>query len=247
MSINIERHARHIMLKDIGGPGQKALNAAHIAIIGVGGLGGPAALYLTAAGVGQISLIDPDVVSLDNLQRQILFQTRDVGRAKTEAAKDHLKALDPDLTCHIHPIPANAETLPTLLKDVDLVLDGCDDFATRFAVNAAAIRAQIPLISGALGPWDGQVSVFAGHEAQTPCYQCFVPDTPPEALTCQQVGVVSPLTGIVGSMMALEAIKVITSAGEPLKKRLWLYEGLSARARVVGLAKDPACPACGRL
>lgn len=247
MSIDIERHARHILLKEIGGPGQNKLARAHIALIGVGGLGAPAALYLAAAGIGKLTLIDPDYVSLDNLQRQILFTTDDVGAPKAERAKHHLQALDPRLHCDIHAIKADARTLPDLLEGVDIVLDGCDDFDTRFAVNHAAIAAQIPLISGALGRWDAQLSVFAGHEAETPCYQCFVPDVPPEAETCARVGVVGPLTGICGSMMALEAIKLITGAGTPLKNRLWIYDGLAARTRIVTLAKDPACPSCGTL
>ncbi|WP_019960354.1 HesA/MoeB/ThiF family protein [Woodsholea maritima] len=247
MSIDIERHARHILLKEIGGPGQNKLARAHIALIGVGGLGAPAALYLAAAGVGKLTLIDPDYVSLDNLQRQILYTTKDIGAPKAQRAKDRLTALDPRLHCDIHAVKADAQNLPALLQGVDVVLDGCDDFETRFAVNHAAIAAQIPLISGALGRWDAQASVFAGHESETACYQCFVPDIPPEAETCERVGVVGPLTGICGSLMALEAIKLITGAGQVLKNRLWIYEGLTARTRIVTLAKDPACPSCGTL
>jgi len=245
MLVNIERHARHIVLKEIGGPGQKALSKAKITLIGAGGLGAPAALYLAAAGVGELHLVDPDTVSLDNLQRQILYRTHDVGQSKVSRAKATLTALDPELTIVAHQVSATAETLPALLENMDLVLDGCDDFATRFAVNTAALQTQIPLVSGAIGRWEGQVGVFAPHLADTaPCYQCLVPEIPPDAETCAQMGVVGALTGVIGSMMAMEAIKLITGAGEPLIGRLAIYEGLSARMRTVTLPASRSCPAC---
>lgn len=243
MGVDVERHARHILLKEIGGPGQQRLSAAHVVIIGAGGLGAPAALYLTGAGVGRITLIDADTVSLNNLQRQILFATSDVGRPKVEAAQAHLKALDPSL--HVTAVEGRADddTLPALLDGADLVLDGCDDFATRFAVNAAAIAAGVPLVSGAVGRWDGQVAVFAPGRGG-PCYRCFVPEVPPDAEDCARTGIVGALTGVVGSMMALEAIKLLARAGEPLIGRMALYDGLSAQLRTVRLPRDPACPAC---
>ena len=245
MAINLDRHARHILLKEIGGPGQKKLSEATALIIGVGGLGGPAALFLAAAGIKRLRLVDPDTVSLDNLQRQILFRTNDVGRAKTDAASDALTALDPAIEIETIAASASSHTLPELLDGVDLVLDGCDDFETRFAVNAAAVAAGLPLVSGAIGRWDGQLGVFAPSLASdTPCYQCWVPGAPPDAERCAEVGVVGALTGVIGAAMALEAIKLITGAGQPLMGRLMLYDGLSGNTRTVAVRKDPACPCC---
>lgn len=245
MAINLDRHARHILLKEIGGPGQKKLSEATALIIGVGGLGGPAALFLAAAGIKRLRLVDPDTVSLDNLQRQILFRTDDVGRAKTDAASDALSALDPAIEIETIAASASSHTLPELLNGVDLVLDGCDDFETRFAVNAAAVAAGVPLVSGAIGRWDGQLGVFAPSLApEAPCYQCWVPAPPPDAERCAEVGVVGALTGVIGAAIALETIKLITGAGEPLVGRLMLYDGLSGNTRTVVVKKDPACPCC---
>ncbi|WBQ12459.1 molybdopterin-synthase adenylyltransferase MoeB [Hyphomonadaceae bacterium BL14] len=246
MPVHSVRHARHILLKEIGGPGQQRLSRARIVIIGAGGLGAPAALYLAAAGVGAIRIAEPDVVSLDNLQRQILYRTQDVGRRKAERAAEALTDLDPSLDIDARVLAADDATLPGLLAGADLVLDGCDDFATRFAVNRAALAARIPLVSGAVGRWDGQVGVFAPHRApDAPCYQCWVPDSPPDAETCAEAGIVGALTGVIGSLMALEAIKLITGAGEPLIGRLVIHDGLSGRARTVRLHRDPDCKACG--
>lgn len=245
MAVDIERHARHILLKEIGGAGQQRLSRARVVIIGAGGLGAPAALYLAAAGFGAIRLIDDDAVSLDNLQRQILYRTSDVGRVKVEAAREALAGLDPGVTVEPVRARADAASLPALLDGADLVLDGCDDFQTRFAVNDAAILARLPLVSGAVGRWDGQVSVFAPHLG-APCYRCFVPAAPPDAETCAEVGVVGALTGVIGSMMALEAIKLCARAGEPLLGRILLFDGLGGEARTVRLARDPDCPACAR-
>lgn len=247
MPVDPVRHARHILLKDIGGPGQQRLSRARVAIIGAGGLGAPAALYLAAAGVGAIRIAEPDVVSLDNLQRQILYRTQDVGRRKAERAAEALTALDPSLEIEARILAAGEANLPGLLADADLVLDGCDDFATRFAVNRAALAARIPLVSGAVGRWDGQVGVFAPHmRPDAPCYQCWVPDIPPDAETCAQTGIVGALTGVIGSLMALETIKLITGAGEPLIGRLLIHDGLSGRARTVRVHRDPDCKACGK-
>jgi molybdopterin/thiamine biosynthesis adenylyltransferase len=236
-----QRYARHILLKEIGGPGQQRLRAATVAIVGAGGLGAPAALYLAAAGVGALRLIDDDCVSLDNLQRQIVFKSEDVGASKVERAAAALSALNPNVSIdarHDRLTEANARAL---LQGADVILDGTDDFTTRFAVNAAARALKIPLVSGAVGRWDGQVAVFAPGG---PCYRCLVPEAPPDAETCERVGVVGALTGVIGSMMALEAIKLIAQAGEPLLGRLLIFDGLSAQARVVTLSRDPACPVC---
>ncbi len=237
----IERYARHLMLAEVGGPGQRALKAARVGIVGVGGVGGPAALDLAAAGVGSIRLIDPDVVSLSNLQRQVQFATAEVGRLKVEAAAERLAALNPHVKPETRAEALTPETARALLDGCDVVIDGTDDFEVRRAVNAACLSLGAPLVSGALGRWSGQVGVFAGR----PCWACLVPETPPEAETCARVGVIGALAGVVGSLCALETIKLIAGAGDPLTGRLLVFDGLSGTARTVTVAADPACPACG--
>jgi molybdopterin/thiamine biosynthesis adenylyltransferase len=242
--IDIERFARHIVLREIGGPGQQALARTHVTMIGAGGLGAPAALYLAAAGIGRITLIDPDTVSLDNLQRQVLFRTEDVGRSKVETGARALSALNPGTTVETVSEALDDSNAERLLDGADLILDGCDNFQTRFAVNAASRALGIPLISGAVGRWDGQVSLF-NASPDTPCYRCWVPEVPPDAETCARVGIVGALVGVVGSMMALEAIKHVCEAGETLDGRIWLFDGLTMNSRTARLARDPACPVCG--
>jgi len=237
---DVERYARHLVLAEIGGPGQQRLAASRVLIVGAGGVGGPAALYLVAAGVGTLGLIDPDTVALSNLQRQILFTGEDIGRLKVEAGARHLAALNPRTRIETHAEPLSPANAASRTAGYDLVLDGTDDFNTRFTVNAACVAAGVPLVSGALGRWSGQVGVFSGK----PCYRCLVPEIPPEAETCARVGVVGALAGIVGAMAALEVIKIITGAGDPLTGRLMLYEGLSATARTVRITADPDCPVC---
>lgn len=236
----IERYARHLVLAEVGGPGQQRLKAARVALIGLGGVGAPAALYLAAAGVGHLRLIDDDTVALSNLQRQIVFDTADLDRSKVEAGAATLGALNPHV--RIEPVAerlseANAARL---VEGCDLVIDGTDDFATRFTVNAACLRAGVPLISGALGRWSGQVGVFSGR----PCYACLVPEVPPEAETCARVGVIGALAGVVGSMAALEAVKLIVGAGSPLAGRLLIYDALAGTARTISIAADPDCRVC---
>jgi molybdopterin-synthase adenylyltransferase len=238
---DVERYARHLVLREIGGPGQQKLRSARVLVVGAGGLGSPAALYLAAAGVGVVGLCDPDTVALSNLQRQVLFDTADVGRLKVDAARDRLAALNPLVQVEAHALAVTAENAADVVSGYDLVLDGTDDFATRFAVNAACVAAGKPLISGAIGRWTGQIGIFAGR----PCYACLVPETPPDAETCVAVGVVGALGGVVGSIMAMEAIKRIAGAGEDLEGRLLIYDGLAAEARTVRLVADPACPVCG--
>ncbi len=239
--VEIERYARHLVLRELGGPGQQKLKAASALIVGAGGLGSPAALYLAAAGVGTLILVDPDVVDRSNLQRQILYAEDDVGRPKAEAAADRLAALNPHVFVAGYNGAFNVSTADELCEGVDLVLDGTDDFGVRFDVNAACVRHGKPLISGAIGRWTGQVGVFGAQ----PCYRCLVPEVPPEAETCVAVGVVGALAGVVGSMMALEAIKLIAGAGEPLEGRLLIYDALSAETRTVKVGADPECPVCG--
>jgi molybdopterin/thiamine biosynthesis adenylyltransferase len=236
-----ERYARHLVLREIGGQGQQRLKAARVLIVGAGGLGSPAALYLTAAGVGTLGLVDPDEASLSNLQRQVLFTTSDVGRAKVYAAADRLHALNRNVEVEPLAEAVTSQNARSIISRYDVILDGTDDFATRFAVNEACVHEHKPLVSGALGRWTGQIGVFAGK----PCYRCLVPDIPPDAETCAAVGVVGALAGVIGAMMALEAIKLITHAGEPLTGRMLIYDGLAAETRTVKVGADPACPVCG--
>ena len=245
MAVNVERHSRHILLKEIGGPGQARLQSARILIIGAGGLGCPAALYLTAAGVGRIRIVDPDRVSLDNLQRQILFTTRDVGSSKAEQSADRLRRLDPDV--NIEPVREYADdsNLAGLVEGRDVILDGSDNFKTRLAVNKAAVDAGVPLISGAVGRWSGQVGIFHPAAGQDqPCYQCFMPEVPPDEDKCSETGIVGALTGVIGSIMALETIKLIAGAGAPLLGRLQIHDTLEGTVRTREIARDPACPIC---
>jgi molybdopterin/thiamine biosynthesis adenylyltransferase len=237
----VERYARHLVLREVGGQGQQRLKAASVLIVGAGGLGAPAALYLAAAGVGRIVLADADVVDTSNLQRQVIFRDTDVGVRKVEAAAAHLRALNPHVHVDCAPVHVEACNVGALVQGVDLVLDGTDDFAARFAVNAACVKHERTLVSGAIGRWTGQVGVFRGR----PCYRCLVPEVPPEAETCVAVGVVGALAGVIGSMMALEAVKLIAGAGEPLAGRLLIYDGLSGDSRTVRIGADPECEVCG--
>jgi molybdopterin/thiamine biosynthesis adenylyltransferase len=237
----IERYARHLVLAEVGGPGQQALKRARVAVVGMGGVGGPAALYLAAAGVGTLALIDDDAVALSNLQRQVQFGMGDLGAPKVEAVKARLATLNPHVTVEAVQARLAPDNAAGLLAGADVVVDGTDDFGTRFAVNAACVAAGVPLVSGALGRWSGQVAVFAGK----PCYRCLVADIPPEAETCARVGVIGALAGVVGSMAALEAVKIITGAGRAMIGRLMLYDGLAATVRTVSVTADPSCAVCG--
>lgn len=236
----IDRYARHLVLKEIGGIGQLKLKAAKVALVGMGGIGAPAALYLAAAGVGTLGLIDDDTVSLSNLQRQVLYATGDVGRGKADTAKDALHGINPHTDCQVHAVRLDDDNTADILGGYDIVLDGCDNFPTRLLVNRICQNLKKPLVSAALGRWSGQLSVFDG----TPCYQCLVPDIPPDAETCERVGVVGALAGVMGSLAALETIKLITGAGEPLRGQLLIFDGLTMQSRVVKLSVDPDCPVC---
>jgi molybdopterin/thiamine biosynthesis adenylyltransferase len=238
----VERYARHLVLREIGGPGQQKLKAARVLIVGAGGLGAPAALYLAAAGVGTLGLVDADEVALSNLQRQVLYASGDVGRTKVEAAMERLGALNPHVEIEPQGLMLDRANAAGLVRGYDVVLDGTDSFETRFVVNAACFAEGKPLVSGAIGRWTGQLAVFEGR----PCYRCLVPELPPDAETCSAVGVMGALAGVIGSMMALEAIKLITGAGETLAGRLLIYDALSAEVRTVGLPADPACEVCGQ-
>ena len=237
----IERYARHLVLADVGGPGQQRLKSARVLIVGMGGVGGPAALYLAAAGVGTLGLVDDDTVSLSNLQRQLQFDTADAEQSKVEVSARRLTALNPHVEVRTFAERLSPDTASQRVAGWDLVIDGTDDFGTRMAVNAACIRAGVPLVSGALGAWSGQVAVFEGR----PCYRCLVPDIPPDAETCARVGVIGALAGLIGSLVALETIKRLTGAGDSLTGRLWIHDALTGQSRTARIAADPACPVCG--
>ncbi len=238
---DIERHKRHILLKEIGGPGVQRLLAASVSLVGAGALGGPCALYLAAAGVGQIELWDDDIVERSNLQRQIQFGEADIGRAKVEVLSQCLRALNPALQVSVR----RARFGSGDALSGSIVIDASDNFETRFGLNETAHRSGRALVSGAASRWDGQVAVFAsGLVPNAPCYRCFVPDMPPSPEACDEVGVVGALTGQVGAAMALEVVKLMTGAGQALVGRVQIVDGLSGAVRVVKLRRNPACPVC---
>jgi len=248
----VERYARHIVLKEIGGQGQAKLRAARVLVIGAGGLGSPCALYLAAAGVGTLGIVDDDVVSLSNLQRQILHHTEDVGRPKVQSAADNLNRLNPHVEVCLHQERLTEANAADILSRYDIVADGCDSFETRFVVDAACYRTQTPLVSAAVGQFEGQLAVFRAWERTaegTPraSYRDLVPDLPPPGAipTCEEAGVVGALTGVMGSLQAMETIKLIVGAGEPLVDRLLIYDALGARFRTLRLKHDPANPITG--
>lgn len=239
----ISRYARHLTLREIGGPGQNALLAANVAIVGAGGLGGPAGLYLAAAGVGRVTLIDDDIVEASNLQRQVQFIHTDIGMGKAKIMGDTLEDLNPD--CHVtrqsrRLTDGNAADL---LRGHDVILDGTDSFEARFAINAASRELGIPLVSGALGRFDLQLGVF-NATAESPCYRCFVHEAPDIQQDCATHGVLGAMAGMGGSMMAMEAIKQITGAGDALDGRLYVFDALRAEGRTIRLSRDSGCPVC---
>ncbi len=241
----LDRYARHIVLRELGGPGQAALRRARVLVVGAGGLGAPVCLYLAGAGIGRITIADEDRVSLSNLQRQVIFRSADDGRPKAEAARDAMQALNP----HVEITALNrriAEDDAALIAEHDLVLDGTDTFAARRAVNAACVAAGVPLIAGAIAQWEGQVTVWdPRHDA--PCMACLFPQAPAPGLApaCAEAGVVGPLPGVIGSMMALEAIKLIAGTGEPLRGRMLIFDGLYGENRVMKISRRADCPVCG--
>ena len=242
----LTRYARHLVLREVGGRGQALLKSASVAVIGAGGLGSPCLLYLAAAGVGRLTVIDDDDVALSNLQRQILFTTADTGQPKAQTAAHHLAALNPHVAVTPIPVrltPANARAI---LGNHSQIADGCDSFATRLAVSDAAQALAIPLISGAVGPFDGQVATFRGYDPALPCYRCLVGAAADQGGdSCADTGIIGALTGVIGAMMALEVIREITGFGDSLAGRLLLYDAMGARMRTVRLPKDPSCPGCG--
>lgn len=242
----LDRYARHIILREVGGVGQAQLLQAKVAVIGAGGLGSPIIQYLAAAGVGHLTIIDDDRVSLSNLQRQTLFQTADIGRLKTEVAAQFVQALNPDVRVTTIAERLNAENAESLLKGHDVVIDGCDNFETRLLVAATAYHLRTTLVSAAVGQFDGQIARFRGWEAGNPCYQCFVGNDPAQAgQSCADQGIVGALTGLVGSWGALEVIRSITNFAELPHNQLLLIDTLAMQTRRLTIAKDPSCLICG--
>ena len=238
------RYGRHLALTEIGEQGQRRLKASSVLVIGAGGLGSPAALYLAAAGVGRITLCDFDVVDASNLQRQVLFGTADLGRPKVEAAAERLRALNPHVAVAMVPDRVSTQNVQALVDAHDVVVDGSDNFGTRYLVNDACVLAGRPNIYGSVFRFEGQASVF--HPPDGPCYRCLFPEPPPEGLVpnCAQAGVLGALTGLVGSIQAAEAVKCLLGAGTSLLGRLLLVDLLGATFREVRLRRDPACAAC---
>lgn len=247
------RYGRQIMLPALDVAGQQKLLDARVLIVGMGGLGSPVALYLAAAGVGQLVLADHDRVELSNLQRQILHGHADLGRLKVESARDRIAALNKDIIVETVQQPLEDESLDRLLslgcdgsgQAIDLVVDGCDNFATRFAVNRACVRHGVPLVSGAAIRMEGQVAVFDPRQPDSPCYQCLYGGGDDRDASCASNGVMAPLVGIIGSVQAMEAVKLLAGMGESLAGRLLLLDAMSMRWRELRLRRDPACPVCG--
>lgn len=240
------RYSRHILLPELGVEGQARLLAAHAVVIGAGGLGSPAALYLASAGVGRITLADGDTVDLTNLQRQILHSAASIGRPKAVSGRDSLLRLNPEVEVVALESRVDAARLDELVADATAVLDCSDNFATRHAVNRACVRHRRPLVSGAAVRFDGQVSVFDLRRADSPCYACLFPeDAEPEEMRCAVTGVFAPLTGIIGTTQAAETLKVLAGVGETLCRRLLLLDALHMEWRSIRLARDPRCAVCG--
>ena len=239
------RYSRQILLQQVDIDGQLKLKNSRVLIVGVGGLGPPVALYLAAAGVGELHLADFDRVDLTNLQRQIIHDTDSVGEHKVDSALRRLSAINPEIKLVAHRSALEADSLADAVAAVDLVLDCCDNFSTREAVNAACVAARKPLVSGAAIRLEGQLSVFDSRQAASPCYHCLYGHGSEEELTCSEAGVIGPLVGLVGSLQALEALKVLAGFGEPLVGRLLLIDAMSTRFRELRVKRDPACSVCG--
>ncbi len=242
----LDRYMRHIMLREVGGPGQKALKEARVLVVGAGGLGAPALMYLAAAGVGTIGVIDHDEVDNSNLQRQIIHRDADIGTPKVFSAEAAMKAQNPHVTVRPYHRRLDEPVARALFDEYDLILEGSDNFDTKYLVNRVAADLGRPVVGGALSQWEGQVSVW-DPAAGAPCYQCVFPEAPAPGLapSCAEAGVIGPLPGVVGSMMAVEAVKLICGAGEPLRGRLLIYDALYADVRVMKVSTRADCPVCG--
>lgn len=238
------RYNRHIMLPQMGFEGQQKLHSAHVLIIGLGGLGSPASMYLASAGIGTMTLVDNDNVELTNLQRQIVHRNKDIGKAKVESAKTNLLEINPDVNIHAINYALDERQLEKQVTMADIVLDATDNFESRFAINKACTTLKKPLVSGAAIRFEGQLSVFNPNIEGCPCYSCLYPGVGNQEETCSENGVLSPVVGIIGSMQALEAIKIICGIGEPLYGKLLIFDALLQQWRTMKLRKDPACPVC---
>jgi molybdopterin/thiamine biosynthesis adenylyltransferase/rhodanese-related sulfurtransferase len=242
-----ERYARHLVLPEVGVSGQKKLGDARIALIGAGGLGAPASLYLAAAGVGTLTLVDDDRVERSNLQRQVVHADARIGLSKTESARITLEALNPRVRLELHTERVRAANVEVLIAGHDVVIDGADNFPTRYLLNAACLNLGIPLVYGAVHRFTGQVSVFDPRRAESPCYRCLFPEPPSaaEAPNCSEAGVLGVLPGTIGMLQATEALKLVLGIGETLVGRLLCYDALAAKFRELKLPRDPRCPGCG--
>ena len=242
----LDRYARHLVLKEIGGEGQRRLIAAHVTLIGAGGIGSPALQYLAAAGIGSLRVIDDDAVSLDNLQRQVLFGTSDVARPKVEVAEERVASLNPDVRVESIPRRLTTSNVAALLTGTDLVLDGSDNFATRLLVSDHCTASRIPLVSAAIGQFQAQIGTFRGWEAGKPCYRCFVGDAfdAEDCDSCSELGVLGAMVGIAGSWAALEAVRQIVGFGEEATGKLHVFDGLKPSLRTIRIVKDSACRGC---
>ncbi len=243
---DLDRYARHIMLREIGGPGQARLRRAKVLSIGAGGLGAPLLMYLAAAGVGTLGIVDDDVVDLSNLQRQVIHATEAIGKTKTESAATTLAGINPGVTVVQHTLRLTEGNADGIIGGYDLVCDGSDNFDTRYLVNQTCARAGVPLVAGAIGQWDGQLSVYDPAKGG-PCYACVFPERPADGLapSCAEAGVVGALPGVIGSLMAMEVIKHICGAGETLMGRLLVYDALAAETRTLNIKRDAGCGVCG--
>ncbi|MBB5720484.1 molybdopterin/thiamine biosynthesis adenylyltransferase [Loktanella ponticola] len=242
----LNRYGRHIMLREVGGVGQKALRDAKILVVGAGGLGSPALQYLAAAGVGQIGVIDDDIVENTNLQRQVIHTDDRIGMPKVHSAAEAIRAQNPFVTVKPYHRRLDDSFAPELFAEYDFVMDGTDNFATRYLVNETCVAGKIPLVAAALTQWEGQISVYDPAN-DAPCYACIFPHAPAADLvpSCAEAGVIGPLPGVIGSMMAVETIKLITGAGDPLRGRLMIYDALYAETRVITAKRRPDCAVCG--
>ncbi len=242
----LDRYARHILLREIGGPGQGALKAARVLVVGAGGLGSPALMYLAASGVGVIGVVDDDVVENSNLQRQIIHADARLGMPKVFSAEIAMRALNPFIEVRPYNRRLDEASAAALVGEYDLVLDGTDNFDTRELVNRVCVAAGKPLVWGAITQWEGQVAVLDPARGG-PCYACIFPERPAAGLvpTCAEAGVAAPLPGVIGAMLAMEAVKVITGAGEPLRGRLMIHDALYGESRVIGVKRRVDCPVCG--
>jgi molybdopterin-synthase adenylyltransferase len=243
----LDRYARHLVLREVGGVGQAKIRAARVLIVGAGGLGSPAALYLAAGGIGTLGLADDDAVSLSNLQRQILFRTADIGRSKVEAGAEALNALNPGVQIVPHTLRLTAANAAALIADYDIVVDGSDNFATRFLLNDACFFARKPLVSAAVTEFEGQLATYKGYEPGCPCYRCLFAAPPPPGTVpnCSETGVLGAAAGVMGALQALEVLKEVAGLGTGLAGKVLTYKALAAEFRTARLPKDPACALCG--